>query len=239
MQLSVRGLVHSADEVQVQTPGGPPVQVLPRPVPVAMQSALDMHAWQVPLQYGLLAVQLRPLTQAAQLCEVIVSQTLLAHCRSLVQGVPLGSDAAHLFEALQNCPLVHCTSWLQVVPQSEGVAQSKPPGQLNIAGQVRVEPSHMPVWLAEPHWPTQVPGELEHVAGPPPHGVNTGFGPHAPATQVAHAPVQLVCGSVPSLTAPQVPSAPLALSAAVHAWQVPLHAMLQQTPSAQWPLVHS
>jgi hypothetical protein len=37
-----------------------------------------------------------------------------------------------------------------------------------------------------------------------------------------------------------VPSAvPDVLSAAAHAWQRPLHAVSQQTPSTQLPLVHS
>ncbi len=36
----------------------------------------------------------------------------------------------------------------------------------------------------------------------------------------------------------QVPLLP-PVSAAVQAWQVPLHAVSQQTPSAQWPVVQS
>jgi hypothetical protein len=38
---------------------------------------------------------------------------------------------------------------------------------------------------------------------------------------------------------PQIPSDPPPFFAAVHATQVPLHAALQQTPSAQWPLPQS
>jgi hypothetical protein len=44
-------------------------------------------------------------------------------------------------------------------------------------------------------------------------------------------------GAVPASTLPQVPSEP-PVSAAVHAWHVPVHAVLQQTPLAQKPLPH-
>jgi hypothetical protein len=75
-----------------------------------------------------------------------------------------------------------------------------------------------------------------------------------PAVYFAHAPfpsqdpsvphvdavcmVQLLSGSVPTTTLPHVPSVPAPLCAAVHAVHVPEHAVLQQTPSAQKPLVH-
>ena len=42
----------------------------------------------------------------------------------------------------------------------------------------------------------------------------------------------------PDETAEQVPSGDEPVSALVHAWQVPLQALVQQTPSAQKPLVH-
>jgi hypothetical protein len=45
-------------------------------------------------------------------------------------------------------------------------------------------------------------------------------------------------GSVPAVMAPQVPSAPLPFFAAVHAWQRPVQAVLQQTPSTQEPDWH-
>lgn len=57
--------------------------------------------------------------------------------------------------------------------------------------------------------------------------------PHDVEAVVAHEP----WGLVPSGALLHVPSAPT-LSAAVHAWQLPVHAVLQQTPSAQNPLVH-
>ena len=45
-------------------------------------------------------------------------------------------------------------------------------------------------------------------------------------------------GSVALRTNPQVPSAPLPLSAAVHARQRPVQAWSQHTPSAQKPEIH-
>jgi hypothetical protein len=50
--------------------------------------------------------------------------------------------------------------------------------------------------------------------------------------------VQLPPGSVPAMTEPQAPSAPVPFMAAEHAWQRPLQAVLQQTPSTQKPEVH-
>ena len=52
-----------------------------------------------------------------------------------------------------------------------------------------------------------------------------------PVHVVGHSP----CGSVRTATLPQVPSAPEPFAAALHAWQMPLHAVAQQTPSAQKP----
>jgi hypothetical protein len=40
---------------------------------------------------------------------------------------------------------------------------------------------------------------------------------------------------VPSFAAPHVPSDPMSFFDAAHAWHTPLHAELQQTPSAQKP----
>jgi hypothetical protein len=43
---------------------------------------------------------------------------------------------------------------------------------------------------------------------------------------------------VPTATGPQAPSAPWPFMAAEQAWQRPVHAVLQQTPSTQNPEVH-
>jgi hypothetical protein len=45
-------------------------------------------------------------------------------------------------------------------------------------------------------------------------------------------------GSAPALIAPQVPSAPCPFLTAEQARQVPVQALLQQTPSTQLPLAH-
>src|SRR4051812_886740 len=53
------------------------------------------------------------------------------------------------------------------------------------------------------------------------------------------ASVHSLLGSVPALIEPQVPSAPLPFLLAEHAWQRPLHVLLQHTPSTQLPLAQS
>ncbi len=79
------------------------------------------------------------------------------------------------------------------------------------------------------------------------HGVVLDQSRHAPfplqpipeMPQVAMAvAVHWLWGSSPLTTLPQVPSAPAPLAAALHAWQVPVQAELQHTPSTQKPLVH-
>src|SRR5262249_45393131 len=52
---------------------------------------------------------------------------------------------------------------------------------------------------------------------------------HVEADCAAHS----LSGSVPVLIAPHTPSEPWPFFAAVHAWQRPVHALLQHTPSAQ------
>jgi hypothetical protein len=69
---------------------------------------------------------------------------------------------------------------------------------------------------------------------------------HAPALHLPSVPhvdaavaTQTLLGSVvPLVAAAHVPLTP-PVSAAEHAWQAVLHAVLQQNPSAQKPLVHS
>jgi hypothetical protein len=58
--------------------------------------------------------------------------------------------------------------------------------------------------------------------------------PHVDCACCAH----WLFGSVPIATLPQAPSTPPPFFAAVHAWQVPVQALLQQTPSAQKPDAH-
>ena len=46
------------------------------------------------------------------------------------------------------------------------------------------------------------------------------------------------CGSVPTAMGPHSPLFPPPFSAEEHAWQVPVQAALQQTPSTQKPVEH-
>lgn len=62
---------------------------------------------------------------------------------------------------------------------------------------------------------------------------------HRPsAAQVPLPTPQALFGSVSAATFSHVPSEPLPFFAALHAWQLAPHAALQQTPSAQNPLLH-
>jgi hypothetical protein len=54
---------------------------------------------------------------------------------------------------------------------------------------------------------------------------------------VLHVPQAFFPG-FPACITPHVPFGPVALSAALHALQLPVHALLQQKPSAQNPLAH-
>jgi hypothetical protein len=60
-----------------------------------------------------------------------------------------------------------------------------------------------------------------------------------PAPLQVSAPAHSLSGSVLAAMLPQVPSEPEPFFAAVHAWQVPPHALLQQTKSTHCPLEHS
>src|SRR5262249_49930690 len=103
-------------------------------------------------------------------------------------------------------------------------------------------PPHVPVPLHVP-WVVCVPAEHDAKTQTVP---DTYFR-HAPApSQVPSRPqvltaaaVHSLSGSAPATMKPQVPSAPAPFFAAEHAWQNPVHVVLQQTPSAQTPLVHS
>jgi hypothetical protein len=115
-----------------------------------------------------------------------------------------------------------------------GLAQTKPPWQAAVTPA-----THAPLPLQAPalvSWP------LLHDA--PPQGIPEATCSHTPpAAQLpvspqgglaAHWPVG---AAVPAVTDAQVPSDE-PVSAIVHAWQVPVQAVLQQTPSTQKPLAH-
>jgi hypothetical protein len=85
--------------------------------------------------------------------------------------------------------------------------------------------------------PLQAPAPQEVPCGyraHAPEALQAPVSPHVEAADITHR----LPGLVPAAALPQVPSAPPPLPAAVHAWQAPLHALLQQTPPTQKPLVH-
>ena len=68
------------------------------------------------------------------------------------------------------------------------------------------------------------------------HGAPRASVVHAPEPSQVVDPEHSLSGSSPLAMAPQVPSDPLPFFAAEHATQAPLHALLQHTPSTQFPL---
>jgi len=86
----------------------------------------------------------------------------------------------------------------------------------------QTESTQLPLWHSEPTA----------------HGVPFGATQEPEPLQTA-APGHSASGSVPLATFPQVPSAPLPFLAALHARHVPVHELLQQTPSTQKPLWHN
>jgi hypothetical protein len=130
---------------------------------------------------------------------------------------------------------------MQSVSAAHVVAQAVPL-QLTYGEQLIIMPAaQLPVPL---HVLAVVSEPLPQVAAA--QGVPAVYFAHAPFPSqdpsvphvAADCMVQLLSGSVPTTTLPQVPSVPAPLCAAVHAVHVPAHAVLQQTPSAQKPLVH-
>jgi hypothetical protein len=81
---------------------------------------------------------------------------------------------------------------------------------------------------------------LVHCA-PAVHGLPFGRGPGAQVPVPSHArgmtasEAQVGGSSMPLGTGEHVPG----FAARLHCWQVPLQSLLQQTPSAQWPLAQS
>jgi hypothetical protein len=157
---------------------------------------------------------------------------------SELQALPIGSCCTHEPIA-QYAPKMQSLSWRQDVWQVFP-EQVREPGQF--APEV-VAPVHPPVvapvqWvsvaLAELHWPWLLALFAQAVLA---QTVVAAAGAHAPLPSQPAAQrttAQVPCGSCPFGTFVQVPGLLLKL----HALQ-PLHATLQQTPSAQTPLAHS
>ena len=95
-------------------------------------------------------------------------------------------------------------------------------------------PLHCPIAVCEPFehdaLPQDVPDQSAHV----PVAVHVPLVPQPVVAVTWHVPLGSV---VPLLTLAQVPLVP-PVSAAEHAWHWELHALLQQTPLTQLPLVH-
>jgi hypothetical protein len=64
------------------------------------------------------------------------------------------------------------------------------------------------------------------------------YGEQPPVMSQSLVPGHSFCGSVPGAINPQVPFAPLPFRVAEQAWQSALHAVSQQNPSTQKPLIH-
>ena len=138
--------------------------------------------------------------------------------------------------ALQG-PIAQSLSCMQLEAQAVPVALQFSYGeQFTTAVAVQVPlPLHVRSGVAEP---------LEHIAAA--HGVPAGYfwqwplpsqlpsSPHVEAAWLVHWPMG---AAVPAVMGKQVPVATL-VSAIVHAWQVPVQAVLQQMPPTQKPLEH-
>jgi hypothetical protein len=116
---------------------------------------------------------------------------------------------------------------LHPLPAQARGAQSTPAGELvHAPSPSQTYPcTTVPLQLLTPH---EVPFAKSSQAPDPLHAPVCWQDSGASATHES-------CGSTPARALPHTPSAPAPFSAAVHAWQRPRHAVLQQTPSTQLP----
>ena len=123
----------------------------------------------------------------------------------------------------------------QAVSQLVGSAQTKPPAQVAAVPALQVPP---PQVLAGVNTPFVHDAESPHCvpAATCAHAPPAPQKPLFPQTEAVHCPAGAV---VPAAIEPHVPSEPFPFASAVHAWQVPSQAELQQTPLAQKPLAQS
>jgi hypothetical protein len=162
------------------------------------------------------------------------AQTPDWHSAPLVHAAPLPSGSVH-------APWLHTKPAAQSAAVAHVVKQAPP---LHAYGAQSVPPE------ASPHVPdpsqicafTTVPWQT--VA---PQLVPAAHSSHAPAPLQAPSVPQVdaaccahsLSGSVPAAIGPHTPFAPPPFFAVLHAWQSPVHALLQHTPSAQKPLAQS
>jgi len=151
----------------------------------------------------------------------------------MLQLPPFGFFCVHT-PPMHKFPPEQSAFVLQAVPQLVELAQLYGAQLEDCPAAQLPEPSHC--------WPVSV--APEHIAIP--HTVPRPYRAQAPAP--LHWPVrwhvdggsigQSLSGSVPVATGPQTPSIPPPLAAALHAWQAPLQASAQHTPSTQNPDWH-
>jgi hypothetical protein len=173
-----------------------------------------LHAWQVE----------QPLVEQ----QTPSMQLPLAHSLPPPQDTPRPFFAVHVVPE-QKLPPTQSLSLAQLVLHALFAPQTYGPQSIGL------------VWLQEPV-PEQNDGgwrvEPLHEAAVP-HAFEVGCCSHAPLTQKPVLPHPLLaaqppCGSVVLFaTLAQVP-----LPLTLHAWQVEQVAVVQQTPSVQWPLMH-
>jgi hypothetical protein len=192
-----------------------------------------------------------PLDDAPRACEQVTqvplhavsqqnpsTQKPLAHCPPEVQMDPIASEpvGTQAFDALQKYPdaqspspphgaVLHAPTPQAYGAQLPDAGVPHVPLPSQVAAGVMVEP----VQLAAP----QIVPAAQSAQAPEP--LQVPVVPQVAAAVAAHS----LSGSLPATIAPQTPSLPCPFFAAVQAWHVPLHAELQQTPSAQNPEAQS
>ncbi len=198
-------------------------------------SVPDVMARHLPLVPPVLALE-----HATQLAPQLESQQTpstqkpLVHSAASPHGAPSADLATHLppeHHAVDTQSAADAQLVLQaVVPQTYGEHEVvAPPPQVPVDVQV---PSAVCTPDAQDPATQMVPvGCLWH----PPLPSQKPLVPHVDAACATHS----LSGSVPAPTAPQTPSLPPPLRAAVHATHRPVHAALQHTPSTQLPDAHA
>jgi hypothetical protein len=177
------------------------------------------HAWQRPLHA---VAQQTPSTQKPE-----------EHWLDVEQGPPLPEATPHT-PPLQVYPAAQSALVAQVVLHAlplhaYGVQSMPPPCGTHVPAPLqacvfRTVPWHVGIPHIVPSaqsWQAPAPSQKPSV-------------PHVDWACAEHS----LSGSVPAVMGPQVPSAPPPFLAIEHAWQRPVHAVAQQTPSTQKPDWH-
>jgi hypothetical protein len=214
----------SSEHAPVPLHDNPPKHSLSgsRPAPMLPQTPLTpepfftaVQAWQVPVQT---ALQQTPSAQKP-----------LTHSVPSTHASPFG--ALHTLDPLQTSDPAHSLSGSRFAAIVPHVPSAPEP----LFAAVQALQSVLQTELQ------QTPSMQKPLVHSPPavHAV-----PFAESKQVPDPPHELppkhsLSGSRPTAMLPQTPLTPEPFFVAVQAWQRPVHAALQQTPSAQKPLTHS